>query len=40
MPEIGSEQQWQQKLFIDDTYKTTCPYCGVGCGVIVSRDNE
>jgi len=40
MPEIGSEQQWQQKLLIDDTCKTTCPYCGVGCGVIVSRDNE
>ena len=22
------------------TYRTTCPYCGVGCGVLVSRDGE
>ena len=25
---------------ISDMIKTTCPYCGVGCGVIVQRDAE
>ena len=25
---------------MNETVKTTCPYCGVGCGVIVSLDND
>ena len=25
---------------VKETTKTTCPYCGVGCGVLVSRDDQ
>ncbi|MGD8558748.1 MAG: hypothetical protein PVH04_03735, partial [Gammaproteobacteria bacterium] len=25
---------------MEQTIKTTCPYCGVGCGVTASRDEQ
>ncbi|MBF0266480.1 MAG: molybdopterin-dependent oxidoreductase [Gammaproteobacteria bacterium] len=36
MTDTEQSSQWQQRLFKKQECRTTCPYCGVGCGIVVN----
>jgi ferredoxin-nitrate reductase len=36
----GKAQTWTQVMTTSQTFKTTCCYCGVGCGIVVHKDRE
>lgn len=38
MTDINSIDDFSKPLYRDGGYKTTCCYCGVGCGIVVKKD--